>query len=94
MIAADRGRAGDARNSGLLEGFARCRLVGIEPADQIAFGDDPAAGVARRDEERSEGAVILGAIGQGGNLVDDSLRFSAPLAVKTQDGEHLSYCTK
>jgi hypothetical protein len=62
----------------------------IEPADQIAFWNDPAAGVARGDEEGAERAILFGAIGQGGNLVDDSLRFSIQLAAKRGLGEPLS----
>jgi hypothetical protein len=51
MVAADRGGAGDARNAGFFERLARRRLMRIEAADQIAFRNDPAARVARGDEQ-------------------------------------------
>jgi hypothetical protein len=92
-VAADRGRAGDAGDPRFLERLARGGLMRIEPADEIAFWNDPATGVARGDEEGTEGAVLLGAIGQGGNLVDDSLRVSDPLAAKWRHCTHLSQCT-
>jgi hypothetical protein len=93
MVAADRDRAGNARDPRLFERLARRGLMRIEAADQIALRNDPATRIARRDEKGAKGAVLFGAIGQGGDLVDDSLRLSAPLATKGGDGEPLSQCT-
>jgi hypothetical protein len=75
MIAADRRRTGDAGNAGFLECLACGRLMGIQPPDRVALGNDPAAGVARSDQQSPKRAIRFSAIGQGGDLVDGRLPF-------------------
>jgi hypothetical protein len=70
---ADVGRAGIARDPGLLERLARGRLVAGRARHRIALRDHPALAVARGDQQHLDPTVRADAIGQGANLLNAML---------------------
>ena len=66
---AERGRTDDAAHAALLPRLDRRRLVVRPPRHQIALGHDPAAGVARGDEQHLGLAIGTDAIGQRSDLI-------------------------